>query len=75
MKPIALLIWGIVIAPLVWRLYREHTEDDQEPEPRLLIPILELGRWVIEYIENAASDSDTLQHLPAAAFPTPRHTH
>ncbi len=75
MRPIALLIWVIVIAPLVWCLYREHTEDDQEPKPRLAIPILELGRWVIEYIENAASDSDTSQHLPAAVFPTPRHTH
>ena len=75
MRPIALLIWVIIIAPLVWCLYREHTEDDQEPKPRLAIPILELGRWVIEYIENAASDSDTSQHLPAAVFPTPRHTH
>ena len=50
MRPIALLIWVIIIAPLVWCLYREHTEDDQEPKPRLAIPILELGRWVIEYI-------------------------
>lgn len=71
MRPIALLIWVIIIAPLVWCLYREHTEDDQEPKPRLAIPILELGRWVIEYIENAASDSDTSQHLPAAVFQLP----
>ena len=72
MRPIALLIWVIVIAPLVWRLYREHTGRGQESDSIPPLHLLERGQSVIA---DAVSDPETPQRPSAATPQAYRHTH